>query len=142
MPSTPQQAHAHAHPRPSSAAQITDETLSTIRQILVSAYRIGRFRARQQLTVFALCLTADILLILVSIWQPLRAANPAFVLCAAVLTWLGTTMLYSGFIYGRWEANALMTVIEELELLSRYPPLDDGGHGGGVLGQGARYAGT
>ncbi|KAF9515928.1 hypothetical protein BS47DRAFT_1327877 [Hydnum rufescens UP504] len=137
-PSTPTTINTHSGP---SSAHITDQTLSTIRQILVSAYRIARFRARQQLTVFALCLTADILLFLVSIWQPLRVANPAFVFCAAVLTWLGTTMLYSGFIYGRWEANALMTVIEELELFSRYPPSDDDRHGG-VLGQGARYAGT
>jgi sphingomyelin phosphodiesterase 2 len=25
-------------------------------------------------------------------------------------------MLYVGFVYGRWEVNALMNVIEELEL--------------------------
>jgi sphingomyelin phosphodiesterase 2 len=28
-------------------------------------------------------------------------------------------MLYVGFVYGRWEANALMNVIEELELYQK-----------------------
>jgi len=41
---------------------------------------------------------------------------PYIVLGGAVATWLGTTMAYIGFVYGRWEINALMNVIEELEL--------------------------
>jgi sphingomyelin phosphodiesterase 2 len=28
-------------------------------------------------------------------------------------------MLYVGFVYGRWEVNALMNVIEELELYQK-----------------------
>jgi len=28
-------------------------------------------------------------------------------------------MLYVGFVYGRWEANALMNVIEEFELYQK-----------------------
>jgi len=33
-----------------------------------------------------------------------------------VIAWLATTMLYEGFIFGHWECNALMNVIEELEI--------------------------
>jgi sphingomyelin phosphodiesterase 2 len=37
-------------------------------------------------------------------------------LFAAVTTWFGTTMFYVGFVYGRWEVNALQNIIEELEI--------------------------
>ncbi|KAH8992449.1 inositol phosphophingolipids phospholipase C [Lactarius akahatsu] len=43
-------------------------------------------------------------------------ATPFVVLGSAVFTWLGTTMFYVGFVHGRWEVNALLNVIDELEL--------------------------
>src|SRR6266403_950045 len=51
-------------------------------------------------------------------WFPI-GATPFVVLGSASATWLGTTMLYVGFVYGRWEANALMNVIEEFELYQK-----------------------
>jgi sphingomyelin phosphodiesterase 2 len=32
------------------------------------------------------------------------------------ISWLATTMLYQGFVYGRWERNALMNAIEDMEV--------------------------
>jgi sphingomyelin phosphodiesterase 2 len=32
------------------------------------------------------------------------------------ISWLATTMLYQGFVYGRWERNALMNAIEDMEI--------------------------
>jgi sphingomyelin phosphodiesterase 2 len=42
--------------------------------------------------------------------------SPIFVIVTIALSWLGTTMLYEGFLYSNWERNALMNVIEELEI--------------------------
>ena len=72
-------------------------------------------QARTQLLVFGGALAALVLLLAVSPWVPFWL-GPAFTLLVIALAWLATTMLYVGFIYGRWEVNALMNVIEELEL--------------------------
>jgi sphingomyelin phosphodiesterase 2 len=50
-------------------------------------------------------------------WLPVSWINPIFILLTIALSWLGTTMLYIGFVYGRWEVNALMNVVEELEIV-------------------------
>ncbi|KAJ3488181.1 hypothetical protein NLI96_g3026 [Meripilus lineatus] len=42
--------------------------------------------------------------------------NPIFMVASVGFTWLATTMLYIGFVYGNWEINALTNVIEELEI--------------------------
>ncbi len=91
-------------------------TVDLILQNLAAAYHVSLLNARRHLGIFLLCITAEVVLILGSMWQPLNVLNPMFVLSGGVLAWLGTTMLYSGFIFGKWEANTLMTVIEELEL--------------------------
>jgi len=49
-------------------------------------------------------------------WLPRSWINPVVILLAILVTWLGTTMLYEGFLYGNWECNALMNIIEELEI--------------------------
>jgi sphingomyelin phosphodiesterase 2 len=41
--------------------------------------------------------------------------TPIFILITMFMSWLATTMLYEGFIYGNWERNALMNIIEDLE---------------------------
>jgi sphingomyelin phosphodiesterase 2 len=38
---------------------------------------------------------------------------------AVACGWLGTTMLYEGVLYGRWERNALRNGIEELEIFRK-----------------------
>jgi len=48
-----------------------------------------------------------------------RMSAPLYMFVGAGTTWLGTTLFYIGFLYGRWEANALKNVIEELELHRR-----------------------
>jgi sphingomyelin phosphodiesterase 2 len=52
-----------------------------------------------------------------SAWVPNAWANPAVVFIVVGLSWLATTTLYVGFIYGNWELNALKNVVEELELI-------------------------
>ncbi|KIJ54284.1 hypothetical protein M422DRAFT_221820 [Sphaerobolus stellatus SS14] len=98
-------------------SRMAHETLETTIQALIAHYRIARSAAKFQLLIFALSLCIAIGLIVSSAFLPQSWINPIFVLFTVVVTWLGTTMLYSGFIWGNWEARTLTNVIEELELL-------------------------
>jgi sphingomyelin phosphodiesterase 2 len=68
------------------------------------------------LTIFGLCIPLLLALIIGSAWLPRSWNNSVFVLFTIFISWLATTMFYEGFLYGRWELNALMNVIEELEI--------------------------
>ncbi|KAJ7651688.1 inositol phosphophingolipids phospholipase C [Mycena polygramma] len=85
---------------PLSASELSAESLTTTMQALAACYRFSRQRARKELSLFALCIL--ILLALIHAW-----INPIFILF---------TVFSRGFLYGNWECNALMNVIEELEI--------------------------
>lgn len=99
--------------------EISQLTVQAMLQAIGGAYRAARLRSRKQLFVFGACVVLIVVMAIGSAWQPIPALNPVFILVGAVFTWLGTTMLYAGFIWGNWELNWLMTVAEELELLNR-----------------------
>ncbi|KAJ6575384.1 Endonuclease/exonuclease/phosphatase [Mycena capillaripes] len=96
--------------------QLSADSLSTAMQALAACYRFSRQRARKELTIFALCIAVLVGLVVGSSWLPHAWINPIFILFTVFVAWLGTTMLYQGFLYGNWECNALMNVIEELEI--------------------------
>ncbi|KAF8497330.1 DNase I-like protein [Hysterangium stoloniferum] len=98
---------------------LSDTALAAALQALTAHYRISRSSSRFQLVVFFICIIVALGLIISSAFLPRSWINPIFVLFTVVVSWLGTTMLYSGFIYGNWEVNALTTAIEELELLKQ-----------------------
>ena len=85
---------------------------------LTTCYRYSRTRAKRHLSLFGLSVGALIFLVATASRFP-TVATPFIVLGGAATTWLGTTMLYAGFVHGRWEVNALMNVIEELELYQK-----------------------
>jgi sphingomyelin phosphodiesterase 2 len=97
------------------SARLAAADASAVLGALTTCYRYSRTRARRHLFVFGLCVALLIFLVTTTGRFP-PAAIPFVVLGGAGATWLGTTMLYVGFVYGRWEINALMNVIEELEL--------------------------
>ncbi|KAJ7161318.1 inositol phosphophingolipids phospholipase C [Mycena crocata] len=99
-----------------AASELSADSLSTTMQALAACYRFSRQRARKELSLFALCIVILIGLAIGSSWLPHAWINPIFVLFTVFVSWLGTTMLYEGFLYGNWECNALMNVIEELEI--------------------------
>lgn len=99
--------------------EISQRTVDAMLQTIAGAYRAARARSRKHLTIFGVCVAALGALTVGSAWQPVPGLNPILLLVAGALTWLGTTMLYAGFIWGNWELNWLMTVVEELELLNR-----------------------
>ena len=101
-----------------NSARLAPADASAVLGALTTCYRHSRTRSKRHLSLFGL--SAGMLVFLVATASRFPAvATPFVVLGGAVATWLGTTMLYVGFVYGRWEANALMNVIEELELYQK-----------------------
>lgn len=99
----------------STESSISDETSLLLTRALVESYRQSSSRSRLELTIFVSCLILLLALCVGSAWVPSRY-NPISILITVLLSWLGTTMLYSGFIYGNWERRTLTSVTEELEL--------------------------
>ncbi|KAI0066382.1 inositol phosphophingolipids phospholipase C [Artomyces pyxidatus] len=90
--------------------RLSAESATAVLEALTGCYRHARARSW--------------LVFIVGAAMSHSAFAPLFVFCGALVTWLGTTMLYVGFVYGKWEVNALMNAIEELELYRR--SVDDG----------------
>ncbi|KAH9031869.1 inositol phosphophingolipids phospholipase C [Lactarius hengduanensis] len=97
------------------SAKLTAADAAAVLGSLVTCYHHAHARAKRQLLVFGFSVGALISLIAGAGCFPPKA-TPFVVLGSAVFTWLGTTMFYVGFVYGRWEVNALLNVIDELEL--------------------------
>jgi sphingomyelin phosphodiesterase 2 len=95
---------------------LTHTSLGTVVHALTTCYRLSLARSQKYLYLFGGSIGLLVTCIVGSAWLPRSWANPVVVLLAGVTTWFGTTMLYVGFIYGRWEVNALLNIIEELEI--------------------------
>ncbi|KIY73558.1 inositol phosphophingolipids phospholipase C [Cylindrobasidium torrendii FP15055 ss-10] len=106
-------------PRMELASELSDVSISTVVSALSECYRFSRARAKKELTIFVLCLGLLIALIIGSSWLPHSWINPIFLVFTVFIAWLATTMLYSGFLYGQWECNALTNVVEELEIFKK-----------------------
>lgn len=103
-------------PQTAPTTQLSSTSITTMIQALTSCYRFSRFRSGRELVVFGLCIILLIALAIGSAWLPRSWINPIFVVFTVFIAWLATTMFYEGFLYGHWELNALMNVIEELEI--------------------------
>jgi sphingomyelin phosphodiesterase 2 len=95
---------------------LTHASLATVIEALTTCYKLSQARSHKYLWLFGGSILLLLGMIVGSAWLPRSWANPVFILLAVVVAWFGTTMLYVGFIYGRWEVNALLNVIEELEI--------------------------
>ncbi|KAF5366930.1 hypothetical protein D9757_010844 [Collybiopsis confluens] len=107
--------------QPPETSELSDACLSTMIQALTTCYRFSKSRAQKELALFVLCVMLLITTAVVSTWFPHPWLNPIFILFSVFLAWLGTTMLYEGFLYGNWERNALMNIVEELEIYRQRP---------------------
>lgn len=115
---------SYSQPAPS---QLTSASINTMIQALTSCHRFSRYRSNRELAVFGLCILLLLGLVIGSAWLPASWASSLLLLFTVFIAWYATTMFYEGFLYGRWELNALMNIIEELEI---YHNLLEGGDGG------------
>ncbi|KAI1793185.1 DNase I-like protein [Ganoderma leucocontextum] len=107
---------SQANPQPAlSARDISGDSITQALVSLTARYRFAQSQGRQHLFIFLVCLFTLIAIIATSAWFPFYV-NPVLYLITVLIAWLGTTMLYVGFVYGNWEVNALTNIIEELEL--------------------------
>jgi len=83
----------------------------------LGSYRISQSRSQLEYSILTVCVLVLLVACIGSTWLPMSRYSPIFILVAAAVTWLGTTMFYSAFLYGKWERRALLNIIEELELL-------------------------
>ena len=101
-----------------SATEMSGEALLTAIGALTHEYRSSQSRTRAQLAYFYMAVTVLVLVLVCppyitcKSWLPLVSAT-----LAALATWAGSTFLYIGFIFGKWERNMLTNIIEEMETL-------------------------
>lgn len=104
------------NPNPTPRKALSPEIINSTLQSLTARYRFARAQSRVHLVIFALCVLLLLAIVVGSAFLPRSWVNPIFMLLTVFLAWLATTMLYIGFVYGRWEVNALTNIIEELEI--------------------------
>lgn len=105
-----------SNPQPKPGRNLSPDLITSTLQSLTARYRYAHSQARFHLMVFAISLFLLLCLIIGSAWLPHSWISPIFMVAAVFLAWLATTMLYVGFVYGKWETNALTNIIEELEI--------------------------
>ncbi|KIY52005.1 DNase I-like protein [Fistulina hepatica ATCC 64428] len=97
-------------------SELSERASGATVQALAACCRFARQRAKRELAIFGVCVLILVCIAVGSSRFPKSWINPIFVVFTVTVAWLGTTMLYEGFLYGHWECNALMNVIEELDV--------------------------
>lgn len=110
-----------AVPRDASKSQIIQSALHVLRLYT----RISQSTAKTQLRLFIAAVIALLGLTIGSAWQPKSWLQPIFTLLGGVFGAGGATMLYMGFIWGRWEMGLLTEVTEEMELELRVVDMEE-----------------
>jgi len=101
------------------ASSLSDATIDTVVQTLITCYRDSSKRSGKELTVFGVSLVVLVAVAIGTAWLRHSWANPIFIVFTILLSWLSTTAFYEGFVFGNWERNALMNVIEDLEVYKK-----------------------
>ncbi|KAH8926703.1 hypothetical protein BT69DRAFT_1238775 [Atractiella rhizophila] len=101
---------------PGRPSALTPELMSTSLNALARSFSSSSKAANTQMSLFYLAIVSIPLVAIAASFQPNKAFNWLFVLVGVGIGWGGTTMLYAGFIGGRWERRALRNVIAEMEI--------------------------
>lgn len=115
-----------------SPTSLEYDSIRSVSRALTACYRVSTHRSRVELSLFAICVAVLLAIAVGSAWLPHSWINPIFILFTVFVSWLGTTMLYAGFIYGNWERRALTNVIEELEIAVNYKRMQDNSNSNGI----------
>jgi sphingomyelin phosphodiesterase 2 len=100
------------------ATEMSGEALLTALGALTHEYRSSQATTQTQLAYFYIAVAVLVLVLAGSPYLTLKSwVPPAAATLAGLATWAGTTFLYIGFIFGKWERNMLTNIIEEMETL-------------------------
>lgn len=89
--------------------------------------RISQSTSKFHLRLFFGAIVALLGLTIGSAWQPKSWLQPIFTLLGGAIGAGGATMLYLGFVWGRWELGLLTEVTEEMELELRVTEMEERG---------------
>jgi len=103
------------------------KTIRTALHTLRMYTRISQTTAKFHLRLFAGAIVALLALTIGSAWQPKSWLQPIFTLLGGAIGAGGATMLYFGFVWGRWELGLLTEVTEEMELELRVSEMEENG---------------
>ena len=87
--------------------------------------RISQRTAKLHLRLFVAAVVGLIVLTVGSAWQPKSWLQPIFTLVGGLLGASGATLLYTGFVWGRWELGLLTETTEEMELELRVVEMEE-----------------
>ena len=106
---------------PSAKSNCLRSALTTLRVYT----RISQNTARTHMRFFFAAIACLLGLTIGSAWQPKTWLQPIFTLLGGAVGAGGATMLYTGFIWGRWEEGILKEVTEEMELELRVVEMEE-----------------
>ncbi|KAJ8079108.1 phospholipase C type enzyme [Marasmius tenuissimus] len=112
----PPTASSDAAPTNNQNSQLSREHTSMVIHALRTRLDHAIVEAWNYMRVYFTSVVLLIVLLVGTSWSPKGYLTPVFVFLGSILTYIGTTTFYVGFLYGRWEANALRNAIEEMEL--------------------------
>lgn len=102
--------------RPASVNASAATTLRSALAIIRAYHDESRSLARLHWRIFWAALLFGLSLTVSSAWQPKSWIQPIWTLLGIGTGALAATMLYTGFIWGRWENNLLKEMIEQIEV--------------------------
>lgn len=124
LPNNSESARPNSPPGPDSAkSTVIRKALHTLRLYT----RISQSTSKFHLRLFAGAIVALLALTIGSAWQPKSWLQPIFTLLGGAIGAGGATMLYLGFVWGRWELGLLTEVTEEMELELRVSEMEERG---------------
>lgn len=100
--------------------RISDEIINVFRQILVDSHHSAELRYHNQLSTFVILLAALVVISTISSFNIGSLAKLFLNIVTIAFAWAATTMLYVGFVFGRWEMGAIVNVLEELDILQNH----------------------
>lgn len=98
--------------------EMGEESLLTAIGAITHEYRLSQARTKLHFLYFTCSVAVLFVVLFGSAWLPASTwVPPISTLLGALATWAGTTSLYIGLIFGKWERNMMTNIISELETL-------------------------
>jgi sphingomyelin phosphodiesterase 2 len=120
-----QRPHQPTRPRMSNRSSSKTATVNSACLTLRTYLALAQRQSKLQLRIFGGSIFLALALTISSAWQPKSWIQPIWTILGVAAGALGATMLYVGFVWGRWEQNLLMEVVEQMELELRVSAMED-----------------
>jgi sphingomyelin phosphodiesterase 2 len=120
-----QRPHQPTRPRMSNRSSSKTATVNSACLTLRTYLTLAQRQSKLQLRIFGGSIFLALALTISSAWQPKSWIQPIWTILGVAAGALGATMLYVGFVWGRWEQNLLMEVVEQMELELRVSAMED-----------------